>query len=183
MKLRIDNDKIVTKINVVECVDPVTNDEKLVVFRPHILRKQLDICKQLLESLQTEETDATGNLANILAVRKMRLELEIKDIEALLAAESTEFTATWRRPSYKDLADIERRSMIEDALGGQQWDAYSNTIAKYDILLIDWNVTDDNGVIPKNAVMTVHPDIIEAFAQELDDRLNSYKLESKKSES
>jgi hypothetical protein len=183
MKTKVKDEQLTTSVYCIEGIDKVTKETKLIVFRKSALESQSILLQTMIDSLSDTADTNSVNIddININTARNIRLKEELKRVKELSEADAQEFKAIWKRPSFEDLAIIDRLSYVEDSLGSKQFDSYANMKARIKTLLVSWDIEDDGKIVPIKEALDIHPDILAAFIDELDLKLNNMNVELKKS--
>lgn len=179
-----DNDLIETVITVAIIKDSTG------VYRPKPIRKDslktqksifLDRVKEIEETLSNMESDdlTRPKLNGELLAYKAVLE----DLDDLLEAPSREFSAFWKRASWRDIAQINAESYVDDPSGAKQFSDEKNRAARIRYLLKDWNISEagPNGreiKIPVHKHPQVDGEVVAAFINEYDRQLQLTKEEA-----
>lgn len=188
IKTRINKEDVIrTEVCIAVGIDKKTNDTKLITFRKENTDKKIELLKDIIKNLESQAKNTKDRISelNILDARKIRLNNELRDLEELLSSNYVTWSATWKKPKFQDIVAIESSSYSEDGFGNKTFDTYLNMKKRYEVLLLKWDVTDVNDKdeiipVPIKDAMDCDPELIQAFSEELDVRLSSYKIELKK---
>lgn len=176
------SETIVTEICITKGFDPVTQQPKPVIFRKKYTEDQIELLRGLSTAWDNKIKEATTNeQKNIFENKKLTTEIEITKLENLLQSKYIVWKATWKKPGFKEVIDIENNSFMEDSLGDKtEFSEFDNSRFKIRNLLMSWDVKNNGEPVPVSDALKVDPDILRAFLAELNNRLYNYRIEVKK---
>jgi hypothetical protein len=188
-----EKEPITVTIRVTKGVNPVSGKPKMVIYRYNLVQENIKLLDTLLSSVKekidkidnaelTEDNVKDKKELNVLNGRLFALEAEKLRYETLLEQPYKEWYATFKQPDLAERVSVESRSYTEDAFGeNKEFNEFENIRAKFELLLIEWNVDSKGKVIPIKSAMKCDNDILRAFSEELDVQMNGYIFEEKKS--
>lgn len=164
-------------------------------YRPRAIRR--DLLQQQVKFLTTRVEGIEEDLATLNEKdpnhERRRIELTgellalngvLIDINRFLNAPFKNYTAKFKRITWRDLSTINSESYVQASSGGLQWSDEKNREAKIRYLLKSWDLTEEDRQgraipIPINRSYQVDGSIINAFIDSFDNVISLTEEESK----